>query len=337
MIKPLSIAVLASGLALSNPVDAQFRYAGTFFEAGVMVGTMNYSGELTKTIMDFKHMHFAGGVFLRYTFHKYVTARLQFSLGSVSGNDADSKNLVNQIRNLHFRSSLFEADLKAEFNLLGYHPAHEKKVSPYLFVGIGLFHFNPKARTFDQTPGIANTWVPLQPLHTEGQADYFMQLKPYKLTQFSIPMGGGVKFAINSNLNIGLEIGFRKTFTDYIDDVSNTYWYDINTNQYAYPVDNPYSPGLYGNKSLTELMSDRTWEYIANQHGESLATMNFAEREEEYKNLALTRGFSRGNNKSTDWYVFTAAYISYNFVDNGLVGARKRRKSRRGGCKSSRF
>jgi len=38
-----------------------------------------------------------------------------------------------------------------------------------------------------------------------------------------IPMGGGFKYYIRENIYIGFEILRRKTFTDYIDDVSKKY------------------------------------------------------------------------------------------------------------------
>lgn len=342
MLPRIALAACAAGSLLlsSTAVHAQFRYANTFFEAGVSVGVMNYSGELTNTIMDLKHLHLGVGVFGRYTFHKFVTLRLQASFGTVSGDDRNSKTEANRYRNLNFRSPLFEGAIMGEFNLLGYHPGHEKKFSPFLFFGVGIFSFNPKGRHFDGTPGVAGTWIPLRDLHTEGQnSSIYPNLRPYKRVSVSLPMGAGIKFAVHSNLNIGLEIGFRKTFTDYMDDVSGTYMYDPLTQQYAYPTGNPYREGYYGNKSLQELMSDRTWEYIAIERGESLATMNFNSDEvlSRYQQLNAQRGgHFRGVSKNTDWYVFTAAYISYNFIDSGLVGARKRRKSK-AGCKSSKF
>lgn len=338
MLKPLSIAVLAGSMAMMPLAsDAQYRYASTFFEAGLMCGVMNYSGELTNTIMDVKHMHLGAGIFARYTPHKYVTLRAQFSFGTVSGDDKDSKTEANRYRNLNFRSSLFEGDFKVEFNLLGYHPGHEKKFSPYIFVGLGMFAFNPKAKNFDTRPGM-DEWVELQPLHTEGQGDVFPSLKPYKKVSLSLPMGAGIKFAVHSNLNIGLEIGFRKTFTDYMDDVSGTYRYDPIAEQYIYPS-TPYVDGAYGNKSQVELMSDRTWQYIAEEQGIDLLNLDFNSDEvlTRYQQLESARGgHFRGIAKNTDWYVFTAAFISYNFIDSGLVGSRKRRKSK-AGCKSSRF
>ena len=36
-------------------------------------------------------------------------------------------------------------------------------------------------------------------------------------------MGGGLKIAVNESFNILIEYGIRKTFTDYLDDVSTTY------------------------------------------------------------------------------------------------------------------
>ena len=68
----------------------------------------------------------------------------------------------------------------------------------------------------------------LQPLGTEGQqvSGKFPDRhypKPYKRTQLSIPMGAGINYKVNRQINLGYEIGWRKTFTDYLDDVSGRY------------------------------------------------------------------------------------------------------------------
>ena len=44
-----------------------------------------------------------------------------------------------------------------------------------------------------------------------------------KLTQIAIPFGIGVKMNVSKKVGLGLEWGPRKTFTDYLDDVSGTY------------------------------------------------------------------------------------------------------------------
>jgi hypothetical protein len=67
-------------------------------------------------------------------------------------------------------------------------------------------------------------WVYLRPLHTEGQGfPEYPDRKEYKLTQLNIPMGVGVKYFLSESVSLSLEVIHRKTFTDYLDDVSTTY------------------------------------------------------------------------------------------------------------------
>jgi hypothetical protein len=94
----------------------------------------------------------------------------------------------------------------------------ERTISPYVFAGVAAFHFNPYA--FDT----AGTKVYLRSLATEGQGlSAYPEKKLYKNNQLSIPFGGGFKFAIGSRTQLGIELGLRKLFTDYLDDVSGTY------------------------------------------------------------------------------------------------------------------
>lgn len=333
---------------------AQFNWGHNYFEVGLGGGIMNYSGELTNSIFDFKHVHPAGAIFGRYNLGRFISFRLQLALGSISGNDADSQDQRNQIRNLNFRSHLFEGSFIVEANLMGFQPrGHEKMFSPYVFVGIGIFNFNPFTTHFD--PNLDGQRVFLQPLATEGQgSSTFANRAPYATTQVSIPMGVGIKYAINSNLTIGFEVGFRPTFTDYLDDVGQTYPVNALTGEPFYDQ-TPYIAGQYGDKSAQELFADGTYAYIASQRGETLsqylntlvpilakdpATITDQTElaiYEEYQSYVNARGGSlvRGD-KMNDWYVYTQLTISYNFIENGLVGFRKRRK-RRAGCKSAQF
>ena len=89
--------------------------------------------------------------------------------------------------------------------------------SPYLFGGIAFYKFNPQAELDGQL-------FDLQLLKTEGQSlPQYPERLPYELKQLSVPFGFGFKYALSENINIGLEVGIRKTFTDYLDDVSLTY------------------------------------------------------------------------------------------------------------------
>ena len=371
MKKLLLLAALLSAPMLSR---AQFNWGHNYFEVGLGGGVMNYSGELTNSIFDFKHLHFGGAIFGRYNIGPFFSARLQLALGSISGSDANSTELRNRIRNLDFRSHMFEGSLIAEFNLLGYQPrGHEKMFSPYIFVGIGVFNFNPYTTHFD--PNLDGQRAYLRDLNTEGQGSgTFSNRAPYATTQVSIPMGVGFKYAINSNLTLGIEVGFRPTFTDYLDDVGQTYPVNALTGQPFYDQ-TPYLSGEYGDKSAQELFSDKSYQYILDDlqtraangdpnldaelstHLNDMTLSQFlnhyadyfdgtnaptaGSKEEaavsEYNNYINARGGNlvRGD-KLNDWYVFSMITISYNFIDNGLVGARKRRK-RRAGCRSAQF
>jgi hypothetical protein len=91
-------------------------------------------------------------------------------------------------------------------------------ITPYVFVGVAVYHFNPYA--YDTT----GKKVYLQPLSTEGEGlPQYPGRKEYALTQLAIPFGGGIKFRITDRVVLAYEIGMRKLFTDYLDDVSNTY------------------------------------------------------------------------------------------------------------------
>jgi hypothetical protein len=128
-------------------------------------------------------------------------------------------------RNLDFKTTVLEGYAAVEVFPTMYfyrNSEYEPRLRPYGFAGIGVFHFNPKGSLTDANGN--TTWYNLQPLRTEGEgmAEY-PNSKPYKLTQMNIPYGGGLKYFASDRVNLSAELLYRKTFTDYIDDVSKTY------------------------------------------------------------------------------------------------------------------
>lgn len=254
-----------------------------YTELGLIAGISNYQGDLSPVSLrtSLGRTHASFGAFGRYNMNNYVSVKLGLTYGRISGSDADN----NRARNLSFRSDLLDVSVTGEFNILGFQPyALERVFSPYVFAGVGLVHFNPLAQ-------YEGEWVELQPLGTEGQGITGNAAK-YNLVQIVIPFGGGLKYAINDTWTLGAELGFRKTFTDHLDDVSGAY------------VDEDIL--LANNGELSAALANRTGE-------------------------AVTAGSLRGNPDNPDWYIFTGFSVSYNFLDNGLVGTRSR--SRKGnGC-----
>lgn len=153
-----------------------------------------------------------GSIGVRYDLSEHLTARSYLTLTSLRGDDRKGTVSMQQ-RNLNFQTRLFDWELTAQYSLFS---LNDRWWSPYVFAGIGLYHFNP------YTKDSADNKIFLKPLSTEGQG-FTPGIDNYKLTGFSIPFGLGVNYALNEDMRLGLEFGYRKIFTDYLDDVSSNY------------------------------------------------------------------------------------------------------------------
>lgn len=170
------------------------------------------------------------GVYLSYYPAEWLGFRAAINQSMLEGhdsviNDKGGAERFRKERNLSFQSNVLEAYIAAEIYPSVIFEQYEElqgKLRPYGVVGVGLFHFNPKAQYTD--PGGNSKLVALQPLMLEGQgmAEY-PDRKTYKLTQIELPLGFGAKYYIKENMYVGFEVLHRKTFTDYIDDVSTNY------------------------------------------------------------------------------------------------------------------
>ena len=198
----------------NNNANAQYEPNQEF---GILGGTGYYIGDLNNT--HFNNIRAAGGITFRKNFDRRFSFKSSALYTNVYADDANSSDDINKNRNLHFKSDVIELSGQIEFNFLPYETGNALyPFTPFVFTGVSLFNFNPIAEASD------GQWYALQELGTEGQGTTeFPNRKKYALTQMSIPFGGGVKIGISDDLNIIIEYGLRKTFTDYIDDVSTTF------------------------------------------------------------------------------------------------------------------
>jgi len=219
------------------------------YELSLGVGASNFLGDLgganqygTHYFRDLNWMEtrFAFAAGLRYKLSEYFAVNTHLTYASVAGDDKLTKEFFRNNRNLSFHSVIWEYNVNFEANLptdesghlYKYENVHgEEVIYPYIFAGIGVFYFNPQADlaggnyTIDGVNyTIAGGTYNLHDYHTEGEG-LPGRPKQYSLVQFCIPMGVGFKLSIDPMLGVGVELGIRKTFTDYIDDVSTTYVY----------------------------------------------------------------------------------------------------------------
>lgn len=277
--------------ASAAPGIAQNRsFKGKPIEFGITLGASNYMGDLSK-LVAIEETHPMGGLICRFNYSDFITLRGTAAYSILSGDDKNySDDAFRSRRNLSFRSPLVEFSGTIEYNIFGFgETMRETPGSPFLFAGIGVFKYNPKALfEYHPEPDLANDitgntpvhhsdlavfdgqWIELQPLGTEGQeTTKFNDRKRYALTQVCIPLGVGYKKQFDEFWAFGVEFGLRKTFTDYLDDVSKDY------------VDEQIVEG--NNGRLAAALRDRS-------------------AEEGY--VKFDNGMSRGTSTASDWYMF---------------------------------
>lgn len=181
------------------------------FHITAFTGVSNYQGDLQPKFFAFQQANFAIGIGGLYEVNEQLYLRGNVSFGKIKGDD--KRYSLNTSRNLSFSSPIVDIHLGAEYDILN---SYERTFVPFVFTGISIFNFNPSTQ---DSGGLGQVF--LRPLGTEGQG--FNGKNKYKLTQLALPFGGGVKYSVSDNVKIRLEMGFRKTFTDYLDDVSSTY------------------------------------------------------------------------------------------------------------------
>lgn len=285
MIRKLTITALLILLLFPSLSQAQ-RWKRNRYEFSFGVGASNFLGELgganqvgTHYFKDFEWSltNFAASIGLRYKLSNYFALNSHLTYGRISGDDKLTNEFFRHYRNLNFYSSIYELNINFEgayqeeqigrlYHLRGHHGAkHGYEIYTYGFVGAGVFYFDPRTEYRGHT-------YRLQPLETEGSK--------YSLVQLCIPIGIGFKYTLDQLWGVGLELGFRKTFTDYLDDVST---------KYADPKMLP-SPIA---KALAD-RSDNDLPYEAKSHPEITAA-----------------GQQRGDSKEKDSYMFAVFNINY--------------------------
>jgi len=259
-----------SGFLLCVLLFAGIETKGQSRELGIMAGVMGYRGDLDATMYDTRYLHPALGVVYRRSYSNHWVFKAAGSYGRIEGNDANAEDFWSRNRNLSFRSAIVELSGQIEFNFFPYQTASPyTRFSPYLLCGLTGFYFNPKAE-------INNEWVALQPLGTEGQGtEFYSDRKPYRRTSMAFTFGGGFKFKIMRRFGVAIETGVRRTYTDYLDDVSGTY------------ADPLVVRREYG--KTAGLLSDRSIERPATGN----------------------EGRQRGDRTQRDYYVFTGVQFTY--------------------------
>ncbi|HZE83149.1 MAG TPA: DUF6089 family protein [Puia sp.] len=187
-------------------------------EFGISAGAAHYFGDLNPD----SHLNRPKpslGVFFRRQYGNYVALRVAGHFAQLGYSDIYNKqNQFELQRNLSFNTNIWELAVQGDFNFFKYVPGSESfRFTPYTTFGIGVFNYDPYAY-------YQGSKVFLRPLGTEGQGSaLYPQRKAYGTMAVCFPLGVGFKYSLNAHMNLGFEVVYRFTTTDYIDDVSKTY------------------------------------------------------------------------------------------------------------------
>lgn len=186
------------------------------WRAGIFLGGMTYEGDVVEsTIFNPNELGLTGGLYIEKKLRSVLGIRASVIAGKVTGDDSNYEEPTwRPLRDFEFETRLTEVSMQLHWNILGRKRyvdttgQFKKQLSPYLFGGMGVVFANPIVN-FDN-----NSLVSL--------ADRILLDKNHdgKNIHLVIPFGGGLKLDLNRRVQIGIEVGLRPTFSDYIDGIS---------------------------------------------------------------------------------------------------------------------
>ncbi len=244
------------------------------FQLGLLYGASQYKGDLADDNEGmYENLHTMKGLSLNYAINPKFTFAAAYISTTLSGDDKNSISVDRNKRNLHFRSDLQEFSTTLEIYPIAFFTKKSLWLKPFFRSGLGVFHFNPQAKYEDK-------WYDLQPMSTEGQGLPLSGKNPYYLFDISHIFGLGLKFDVGK-ISLKYEISPRSTNTDYIDDVSGTY-FDLDV--------------------IRKYKSDAAAKLSYSAIDWSL--------ENKSPDIANTQ---RGNSKNDDWFVIHQFSLTYTF------------------------
>ena len=177
-------------------------------EVGVGLGATNYRGEVSPNY-QLQNSRPAFTVFYRKDVSVPITLRgglmaglLRADDGNVVGANGSVPPLQNY-RQVNLKGSVLEASAIVEYNFMAYHSRADKvHFTPYLFAGVAGYYAS--TTSVSNNPALGSTF------NLSGS-----------MMGIAIPAGVGFKYALSQHLNLGLEVGARKTFTDQLDHLAS--------------------------------------------------------------------------------------------------------------------
>lgn len=223
-----------SCLFFETTAQAQSNFNASSYQVGL--GSSSLLGDLggangngSHFIKDFdpESIRFSLSTSADWVLSNHFEYRTSANFIYLSANDKYSEEVYRKRRNLSVNTTIFEIVPTVKFNFLTAKHSNKRFTKSdfsqiYTTIGAGLIYFNPMAE-------YNGTSYNLKKLSTEGQG-LSGGPKPYSRFSIIIPFTLGFSKDINQSASIFCEFTARKSFTDYLDDVSTVYYDNLTLN-----------------------------------------------------------------------------------------------------------
>ena len=170
-------------------------------EVGIALGGTIYSGDIDIDLYNFlPQTRPMAAIFYRHHFTSRLSVRGQVSVGQFY---ADEKlyhtSEWRENRGYHFIAPYAEVALLPQWRIFSL-----SDFDFYVYSGITLTYFK-----------VTNNYTQLNTFYANDFTT------AYPTTVVSIPIGGGIQYHINETLAVSVDMGLRKTTSDFVDGVSH--------------------------------------------------------------------------------------------------------------------
>lgn len=217
-----------------NKKEFIFGFGATQF-LGDLGGTDGIGKDYSLADINWRQTSYNLMLGYRYRFHPQFATTASLNFGQYKASDLETANPGRAPRKITIKSPLINFTQRFEYlvyvnekvgkrnSIPGLKGMKDKNTQFYIFTGFGFAYFNPQGLNYSD-----GSWTNLQPLKTEGQG-FPGGADSYRRITATVPFGFGYRFGLGRMWRMTLEVSYFKTFTDYMDDVSTTYFsYDAN-------------------------------------------------------------------------------------------------------------
>lgn len=197
-----SSSPLVTGCLFVFLIFSHFHGLGQFIEFGGGIGALNYSGDLVRGY-NLSTVSTATTAHYRMNFNHELSVKWTGVFGNIQSQESPIDAFAQQ-RGYSYSMRVGEVSAVIEYHFLDYKHEHSRiKWSPYAFGGFGF------ARV----------------LRADERREDFNR------TQAVVPFGIGFKQLLGKRFSIDAEMGFRRTFFDWLDNTSEA---DLSVKDYQY-------------------------------------------------------------------------------------------------------